>query len=134
MKQTAILALACLMLTACLAIPASAASDAQLMVGIWRGQAVLPNGTMTIETILYPNGSFSTLTTSRQGIDTHALRTVGRWYIVRQGWYRQHNDDWSPLTYKGKRIHMPRTESHQYRFLDRNRIQIDGNVIMYRVP
>lgn len=132
MKPTVVLALAGLLLAACLAVPA-AADDAQLMAGKWRAEVPLPTGVMLIETIIFPDGRFSSLATARQGIDTHALRTVGRWFIVRPGWYRQHNDDWAPRTYKGKPVHMPATESHQYRFLGPNRMQIDGKVIMQRV-
>lgn len=133
MRRTAILTLVCLLVIAGLSVSPAAADDGQLMVGTWRGQASLPNGMLVIETIISGDGSFSTLNTARQGIDTHAVRIVGRWYIVRPGWYRQHNDDWVPREYKGKPVIMPRTESHQYRFLDRNRMQIDGNVIMHRV-
>ena len=116
-----------------MAVPAAQADDAGLMAGVWRGQMRSVNGVMSFETIMKRDGTFSSMSTNQTVHGTYAFRVVGRWYVVRPGWYRMHNEDWTPRKFMGNPLHIPATESHQYRFLDQNRILVDESVVMYRV-
>ncbi len=106
------------------------ASDVELLSGHWNGSTDTPWGPMAIDSTFSRDGTFRVLTATSFA----KVLTDGRWEIVTKGMYRQFNDKWQPThDNAGNRIHMPSSESHTYRIIDRNSVLIDGQTVMTRV-
>lgn len=107
----------------------SAQSEAGLLVGVWRYQFSSYGYPCTGEDIYQSNGSYS----SQWNCNGSILWHTGEWYLIQAGAIRRNIHNYEPKQYLGNPIRMPSGETIYYRFLDRNRLGMAGNIIAYRV-
>ena len=119
MKRIATLTLAALVLAGSLAMPASAETHTEFLVGRWQTRFQSAIGLIQVDLLLMHGGRFSQLASVTSWHGTDVVRTAGRWYVVRPGWIRFHNDVCSTRN-------CPKTESHAYEILDRDHVRVDG--------
>ena len=109
--------------------PVAGQDEAALLVGVWRYQFVTNGYQCLGEDIYQPNGSYSSQWNCSGTIYWH----TGRWYLIQSGAVRREIQNYEPKEFRGVPIRMVSGETVHYRFLDRNRLAMAGNVLAFRV-
>jgi hypothetical protein len=104
-------------------------NEAALLVGVWRYQFVTNGYQCVGEDVYQPNGVYS----SQWNCSGSILWHTGRWFLVQPGVIRRNLSDYEPKQFRGVPIRMVSAETVYYRFLDRNRLGMAGNIIAFRV-